>query len=326
MSPELMMPRTQAAASAGESGGLLRLFTLFEHMPGIAAVSDCDGRLLSMNQTGRMLCDLGRHASLEGLSLLDHYSPASREILRLRAYPAAMRNGVWCGETELAAGRGQSVPLWQVTAFQRGTGTSPDLLATLAWDVSSRKEMERNLWHQATHDALTGLPNRALLMDRLTQAIHGAQRTAHFTAVLLMDVNGFKAINDTHGHEIGNQVLAELAVRMYSCVRACDTVGRYGGDEFVFILCELRSSGEVEQVMQRIRTALETPFIAGPQRLRVGASIGVAIHPDHGEDAASLLHHADQTMYRAKMSHAAPLQSHERAVPKDIGPTVNCAV
>ena len=321
-----MAQRAPAPVVAREGDSLLRLLALFERMPGIAAITDCDGRLLYMNLAGRAMCDLGRNASLAGESLFDHYSPESRQALRDRVFPAALRNGIWCGETVLIAALGQTIPLWQVTVFQRDAESPRGLLATLAWDISSRKELERSLWHQATHDALTGLPNRALLMERLTQAIHGAQRTAHFTAILLMDVDGFKGINDTYGHEVGNQVLAELAVRMYSCVRACETIGRYGGDEFVFVLPELKHSGEVDQVVHRIRSALATPFIAGEHRLVVGASIGVALHPDNGDDAASLLHHADQTMYRAKSRHGTPRQMHPGAVPKDIGPTVNCNV
>lgn len=321
-----MASRVASAAVARNDESLFHLFSLFERMPGIAAITDCDGQLRYMNLSGRAMCDLGRNASLAGESLLDHYSPESRLALRDRVFPAALRNGIWCGETMLIGALGQTIPLWQVTVSQRDAGSQRNLLATLAWDISTRKELERNLWHQATHDALTGLPNRALLMDRLTQAIHSAQRTSHFTAILLMDVDGFKGINDTYGHEVGNQVLAELAVRLYSCVRACDTIGRYGGDEFVFVLSELGHSGEVEQVMHRIRGALATPFIAGGHRLLVGASIGVAIHPDDGSDATSLLHHADQTMYRAKSRHGTPRREPPRAVPEVIGPTVNCDV
>lgn len=326
MSLEQLAQRATAAVDAREDGGLFRLFSLFERMPGIAAITDCDGALLYMNLAGRAMCDIGRNTNLAGESLFDHYSPESRQALRDRVFPAAMRNAIWCGETTLISARGQTIPLWQVTAYQRDAGSASGLLATLAWDISSRKELERNLWHQATHDALTGLPNRALLMDRLTQAIHGAQRSTHFTAVLLMDVDGFKGINDTYGHEVGSQVLAELAVRLYSCVRSCDTIGRYGGDEFVFVLCDLKHSSEVDQVVHRMRNALATPFIVGEHRLQIGASVGVAIHPDDGNDAASLLHHADQTMYRAKARRETPRHERLRAVPKEIGPTVNCDV
>ena len=320
MSPELFLK--SPAPSARARGSLFGLFALFDHMPGIAAITDTEGALLYLNAAGRDLCDIRRHASLEGLSLIDRYAPASRAMLRERVFAAAMRNGIWCGETALADGQDQAVPLWQVTLFHRDPVSGRGFLATLAWDISSRKDVERNLWHQATHDALTGLPNRALLMDRLTQAMHAAERSATFPAVLLMDLDGFKAINDTHGHEIGNQVLSELAVRLYSCVRACDTVGRYGGDEFVFVLSELESSAEVEQVVQRIHQALEAPFIVADRQLFVGASIGAAIHPDDGDDAAALLAHADRSMYRAKDKHA-PSRGGLRLVSKKTGPTVN---
>jgi len=311
-------------AAAPSRAGLLEMFSHFERMPGIAAITDREGALVYLNAAGRGMFDLGRAASLSGISILDRYTPASRELLRNRVFPAAIRNGIWCGETTLAGSHGQPVPLWQVTIFHRDAGPEGSLLATLAWDFSSQKDMERDLWHQATHDALTGLPNRALLMDRLTQALHSAQRTPHFTAVLLMDVDGFKDINDGYGHETGNQILAELAVRMYSCVRACDTVGRYGGDEFVFILCELKSSDEVEQVLRRIESALAVPFVAGGRSFCVGASIGVAIHPDDGADAASLLQFADMNMYRAKERQGPHSSERPRRSPNEFGPTVRC--
>lgn len=314
--------RDALAAGVLERDSLFSVFRMFDRMPGIAAITDREGSLLYMNAAGRGMFDLGRAASLTGVSILDHYAPASRDLLRNRVFPAAIRDGIWCGETALVGDYSQSIPLWQVTAFHREAG----LLTTLAWDFSSHKDMERNLWHQATHDALTGLPNRALLMDRLTQAIHGAQRTPHFTAVLLMDVDGFKDINDGYGHETGNQILAELAVRMYGCVRACDTVGRYGGDEFVFILCELKAASEVEQVLNRIRSALAAPFTAGARSFYVGASIGVAIHPDHGSDAGSLLQHADSKMYRAKERHGTQRHGLAHVPLKLFGPTVNCEV
>lgn len=318
MTPELFIKGP--APLAREPGSLFGLFALFDRMPGIAAITDGDGGLLYLNAAGRDLCDIGRNAGLAGQSLLDRYAPVSQAAMRERVFAAAMRNGIWCGETALAGGQGQTVPLWQVTLHHRDAGAGSGLFATLAWDISSRKDLERNLWHQATHDALTGLPNRALLMDRLTQALHGAERAVSFTAVLLMDLDGFKAINDTHGHEAGNLVLSELAVRLYSCVRAGDTVGRYGGDEFVFILCELANSAEVDQVVRRIHQALAVPIVTGDLQLRVDASIGIAIHPDDGADAASLLAHADKSMYRAKAGER-PRRSRLRLVPKRTGPT-----
>ncbi|MGH8198255.1 MAG: diguanylate cyclase domain-containing protein [Steroidobacteraceae bacterium] len=311
------------AMNAAAHEGLFDLFALYERMPGLAMITGMDGALLSINAAGRSMLGLGRTASLAGESILARYSAQSRELVRNCSIPAAIRNGVWCGETTLIDRLGQPIPLWQVTAFHRNAGSQGGLISTLAWDFSSQKDLERNLWHQATHDALTGLPNRALLMDRLMQAIHGAQRTPHFTAVLLMDVDGFKAINDDCGHETGNQILTELAVRMYSCLRACDTVGRYGGDEFVFLLCELKEPGEVGQAMRRIWAALESPFLVGNRSFRVGASIGVAIHPDHGNDAESLLNHADMTMYRAKARNRSQRHEGSPASLERIGPTVS---
>ncbi|MGE5274295.1 MAG: putative bifunctional diguanylate cyclase/phosphodiesterase [Verrucomicrobiota bacterium] len=167
-----------------------------------------------------------------------------------------------------------------------------------------RKQVETQLRHQALHDGLTDLPNRTLFNDRLGQALAVARRNGKPLAVLLMDLDSFKEINDTLGHQCGDALLEDLGQRLEECVRAGDTVARLGGDEFGFLILDVTASGAAE-VVDRIREALAEPFRLHGLTLQVEASVGIALFPDHGESADELLRRADVAMYVAKRSGAA---------------------
>ena len=164
-----------------------------------------------------------------------------------------------------------------------------------------RKRGEEAVWHQALHDTLTGLPNRRLFQDRVSQAIELARRSGGPPGILLLDLDGFKEVNDTLGHHTGDALLQELGTRLASCVRSCDTVARLGGDEFGLLLIDVDSS-RAAQLVARIRSILFEPFVLQSLSLQVEASIGIALFPDHGESVDLLLQRADVAMYDAKRS------------------------
>jgi diguanylate cyclase len=167
-------------------------------------------------------------------------------------------------------------------------------------DITERKKLESQLEHMAYHDMLTGLPNRRLLLDRMQQAIAKAKRSNQLLAVLFLDCDKFKEINDTWGHDVGDQFLQVLAKRLTSCVRDVDTVARLGGDEFVLLLTSLESATEAAKVAARILDALQQPWLIAKQRFSITTSIGIALYPQDGTDAKQLLRHADQALYKAK--------------------------
>src|SRR5579872_1667313 len=166
-------------------------------------------------------------------------------------------------------------------------------------DITERKEYEDQLRHQALHDPLTGLPNRVLLRDRLEQALREAVRQGRTVALFLLDLNRFKEVNDTFGHQFGDELLEQLGPRFKRSLRAADTVARLGGDEFAVILPGI-SPGASGRAAERILRSLETPFTVNGQILDIDASIGVALYPEHGTNADTLLRHADVAMYAAK--------------------------
>ncbi len=160
--------------------------------------------------------------------------------------------------------------------------------------------LERQAMYKATHDSLTDLPNRALLYDRLEQAIKNAKREGRKVGILLLDIDRFKEINDTLGHYNGDRIIKQISMRLSGITREADTLARLGGDEFALLLGSIVEENDVKIVAKRIKNALVTPFVLEGLTLDVQASIGAALFPDHGNDADTMIQHADVAMYAAK--------------------------
>ncbi len=202
--------------------------------------------------------------------------------------------------------RGQAGPVGGLLLrAKRGPYPAPDreLLEFTAAQIGmalERKRLHEELLRHACHDELTGLPNRYLFFDRINTALARVQRTGARMGVLYVDVDGFKQVNDQYGHDAGDALLREVALRLVGCARHSDTVARLGGDEFVLILEDLMAADDADRVAGEIGAALGRPMRAGGAELCVGASIGIALFPDHGQRIEELLKHADVAMYRQK--------------------------
>ena len=182
----------------------------------------------------------------------------------------------------------------------RGAGNDILFFEGTVVDITERKFHEAQIRHQATHDALTGLPNRNLLQDRLQQAMLGAQRKGEIAAVAFIDLDQFKFINDSLGHEVGDDLLKAVGARLRSCMRAADTVARLGGDEFVIVLCGYQGCEAIGDTMRRVVAAVSEPWEVNGLALHVTCSVGIAVYPNDAQDAQTLLRHADSAMYKAK--------------------------
>lgn len=169
-------------------------------------------------------------------------------------------------------------------------------------DITERLKAEETIRHMATHDTLTDLPTLRLFRDRLTMAMRQARRSGGLVAVMFVDLDGFKAVNDTYGHEAGDAVLREVACRLGRAVRDTDTVARAGGDEFLISVAELRSAGNAAAVAAKALESLIVPINYGDRQVQVGASIGIALFPDDGADVEGLIKRADEAMYEVKRS------------------------
>jgi len=195
-------------------------------------------------------------------------------------------------------GRNHLLEITKVRVFDND-GSLRGLIG-LATDVTERKEHEQQLEHVAHYDALTGVPNRVLLTDRLTQALARTKRDGSLMAVCYLDLDGFKQVNDTHGHEAGDKVLVEISRRIKETIREGDTVARLGGDEFVVLLIGLQFPEECEGSVTRLMEAIGQPISMDGQSLDISASVGVSLYPQDDHDVDTLLRHADQAMYTAK--------------------------
>lgn len=170
----------------------------------------------------------------------------------------------------------------------------------IAHDITEQKRAEAVFWRQANFDALTNLPNRRLMRDRWEQAAHLHKRNGSALALMLIDLDNFKGINDTKGHAIGDELLIQVAKRMSDCLRAADTLARLGGDEFAVILSEVPDFQVVEVIAKKILTCLHSPFDLSGNAVQISGSLGVSMCPTDGEELDALLRHADTAMYRVK--------------------------
>lgn len=213
---------------------------------------------------------------------------------------ALASQGVWEGEIWSRRKSGELFAAQlTVTTTESEEGAQPHRVVLFS-DITERKRSEEIIWFQANNDALTGLPNRRLFRDRLTQDVARAKRAGQRVAVLFIDLDNFKQVNDVLGHEAGDQLLVEAAKRIRGCVRTADTVARLGGDEFTVILPNFSTVGTVERICKTMLTQLAEPFQLAGEQAYISASIGVTQYPDDAEDIEELLKNADQSMYVAK--------------------------
>ena len=299
----LVLARQRAAADALQASEALFRATFHQDATGIAHIAP-DGHILRVNEK---FCRMLGYSSAELCArtifeLSDAGNrDAVRQFLSLRlstdatAFPAEIEKPYQCRDGAI---------LWVCEALGvvKDAHGQPDFLVAVTQDITARKELEARLSHDALHDALTGLPNRVMFQDRLARILESARRHRKLAAVLYVDLDGFKAVNDSHGHATGDTLLQQVARRLEKCVRTEDTVSRFGGDEFGIALAILGRSQDCRTVALKIIDALSRPFELNGHAIVISASVGAALFPTHGDDAAALMDHADSAMYAAKRS------------------------
>ncbi len=181
-----------------------------------------------------------------------------------------------------------------------GDDGTPVAVCGISTDITERKQAEKIIRHMSSHDTLTNIPNRALLMDRMDQALARARRDKTKIAVMFIDLDNFKPINDAMGHIVGDKALKLIAKRLSSCLRETDTVARFGGDEFVVILTDINNREDASNMAQKLNASLSKPINLGGKKISMGASIGIAFYPDHAKTPETLLSMADKAMYVVK--------------------------
>ncbi|MET0082911.1 MAG: sensor domain-containing diguanylate cyclase [Sedimenticola sp.] len=196
----------------------------------------------------------------------------------------------------LVTGEARDVEMYTTPLRIKGN----NVLYAIIHDITERRQMEEEIKRLGNFDVLTGLPNRAMLFDRMHMSIEQAKRHHQHLAVLFFDLDGFKAVNDTHGHIAGDRLLREAGRRLLNCIRKSDTAARFGGDEFVVLLTDVNEDDAVVSAIEKIQETLRQPFELEHARAHIGSSVGVSFFPHNGETADQLLHAADSAMYKVK--------------------------
>lgn len=299
----VVLARQRAVADAlASSEGLFRA-TFHQAATGIAHITP-EGRILRANDK---FCRMLGY-SLQELRQRDLFAlsdEGEREaVRRFLAQRLVAHSPVLSPEMEKAYRRKDGGLLWvyEALGLVKDAQGRPDFLVVVTQDISAHKELEMRLSHDALHDALTGLPNRVMFNDRFARVLESARRYGRRAAVLYVDLDGFKSVNDQWGHAAGDQLLQQVARRLEDCVRAEDTVARLGGDEFGIVLAAIDQVEDCEVVADKVLSAMAQPFVLDSAVAQVSASVGAGLYPRHGSDADALLAQADAAMYAAKQA------------------------
>lgn len=276
--------------------------TVFDNLLEGVLVTDPDARVLSVNPafssiTGYAAAEIvGGNPNL--LRSDFHDAAFFREMWRQLA-----ESGQWRGEIWNKRKSGDVFVAWQtITAVRNDMGKLTHYVSVL-FDITERHRQEEVVRHQAHHDILTGLPNRQLFHDRLTQALLHARRQGEMLGVMFLDLDHFKEVNDSFGHEVGDKLLCEVANRVKASIREGDTVARLGGDEFVLLLPRVRRLDNLAQLAQKVLASLSMPVrIDTTHELKLTTSIGISVYPADGDTPDMLIGRADEAMYQAKQS------------------------
>ncbi len=279
--------------------GLRLSAKVFENNSEAIMITDANNNIVSIN---RAFTDITGYTEAEALGRNPRLLSSGRQTRQFYQdfYTALLSNDQWHGEIWNKRKNGEIFPEWvAVSVLRDETGEITHYIAVYM-DITERKREEERIQYLANYDVLTGLPNRYLLTDRLEQALVQAQERGAQMAVMFVDLDHFKNINDSLGHDVGDKLLTLVAQRLRTCLRRADTIARQGGDEFVVLLADLESEGEATFVAEKMVLALLDPFVVDSFHLSVTPSIGVSLYPEDGETAVQLLRNADLAMYRAK--------------------------
>ena len=289
-----------------ESGEYLRVAAVAFETHEAIMITKASGEIIRVNHAFQNITGYSAEEVIGNTPRILNSGRQSKEFYQ-DMWQQLLSKGVWGGEIWDKRKNGQIYPKWlTITAVKNGVGETTEYVAIFN-DITTRKKAEDEIRNLAFYDSLTGLPNRRLLMDRLSTALTASARNHHFGAVLFLDMDRFKVLNDTLGHDLGDLLLIEVANRIKSCVREVDTVSRLGGDEFVVLLEEVdeiaeHASQKIALIAEKIRRSLSESYQLKEHEHFTSPSIGVCLYRGNGESIDTVLKYADMAMYKAKES------------------------
>lgn len=272
---------------------------IFENTIEAVIITDTDQRIVDVNRAFEQITGFSKQ---EAIGKRPNFRRSDRhdKAFYQRMWSSIDAQGSWTGEIWNRNRSGEPSPEWlSISSIYGSNGELVNYVGVFT-DISALKRSEEKLEHLANHDPLTGLANRLLLNDRLDRAIRRMQRDSKRLAVLFLDLDRFKIVNDTLGHAVGDELLQQVAARLQACLRSSDTIGRLGGDEFLVIIEDYRDQSEIERLAEKLHKSLVAVFPVNTKELFIGVSIGISLFPEDGSDASTLIRNADSALYRAK--------------------------
>ena len=282
-----------------QSEELAKLSLAVEHSPSSVTMTTVDGDIEYVNQKFSEVTGYGREEVIgQNMSILRSGQTSPETYKQL--WETLLKGDEW--RDEILNKKKDGSFYWDAISILPIKSPNGDVLhyVALQEDITDRKHAEEQLQHMANHDSLTGLPTRRLGLERITSALATARRDKNMVAILFIDLDGFKAVNDTLGHESGDQVLIGVSERLLTCIREVDTVARIGGDEFMAVLGGIETQDDAAAVADKLVKAISQPFVLGEETAMIGASIGVSLYPEHEQEPEMLLKSADAAMYGVK--------------------------
>jgi diguanylate cyclase (GGDEF)-like protein/PAS domain S-box-containing protein len=276
--------------------------SLLDAMPDGVLLCDARGRIVKANRSLERLTGYSR-GELVGQAVEVLVPPESRgrhRVDRLRYQARPGRRPMGSVDHDFMVRRKDGSTFFADIALGPVTSDGGRLVMAVVRDITSRKLLEEQLAHRGLHDPLTGLANRTLFFDRLRQAMQQARRDRRQVALVMLDLDHFKAVNDRHGHQAGDEVLRRVAARLARGLRATDTVARIGGDEFAWVLPGVSGRQAAMVMLVKLLRAVPARIRAGGRSIEVGVSAGLALFPDDGDEVDALMHVADVELYAAK--------------------------
>src|SRR2546430_2677727 len=293
-----------------------RLVEILEATSDYVGMSDPQGRRIYLNAAGRKLTGVPEHPAQGALSP-EIYPGWVREIIQNEALPAAARDGLWQGETAMLDSEGKEIPVSQVVIAHRGSDGGIRFFSTIARDISERKAYEKRITYLASYDALSGLPNRSLLGDRTAQAMTHARRIGRPCALIVLDLDRFKLINDSYGRTAGDALLRQGGQRIRGAVRDGDTTARLEAASFAVLAADLARADDVLNVTRKVHELFKVPLSIEGHDIHVTLSIGASVFPRDGDNFDALLGNADVAKHRVKASGGKGFQFYAAAMTRE---------